>query len=234
MTNNGQATVINDRYEIHKRIGQRRHGGGRGVLRARSAARPPGRSEGVVRRVRNRRELHQSGSRREAQSAASLSAAQDIVNVYDWGEYEGTYFIVMEEVQGRTLAEVLSTNKQLTSKQAAESTRARSPPRWDSPTTITSPIATSSQPTSSSAGTASEAGRLRDRPGAQRTDRVEPHPGRLGHGHCDVLLPRAGAGCAARPAQRPVLARHRNVRDGGRQAAVHRREPGEHRLRAGA
>ena len=39
--------------------------------------------------------------RREAQSAASLSHP-NIVNVYDWGKYEGTYFIVMEEVQGRT------------------------------------------------------------------------------------------------------------------------------------
>ena len=57
--------------------------------------------------------------RREAQSAASLSHP-NIVNVYDWGKYEGTYFIVMEEVQGRTLAEILTTNKQLTSKQAAE------------------------------------------------------------------------------------------------------------------
>ena len=40
--------------------------------------------------------------------------------MYDWGKYEGTYFIAMEEVQGRTLAEILSTNKQLTAKQAAE------------------------------------------------------------------------------------------------------------------
>src|SRR6187431_3086639 len=57
--------------------------------------------------------------RREAQSAASLSHP-NIVSVYDWGKYEGTYFIAMEEVQGRTLAEILSTNKQLTAKQAAE------------------------------------------------------------------------------------------------------------------
>src|SRR6187431_2497655 len=57
--------------------------------------------------------------RREAQSAASLSHP-NIVSVYDWGKYEGTYFIAMEEVQGRTLAEILATNKQLTAKQAAE------------------------------------------------------------------------------------------------------------------
>ncbi|MCB0968986.1 MAG: PASTA domain-containing protein, partial [Ilumatobacter sp.] len=42
------------------------------------------------------------------------------VNVYDWGKYEGTYFIAMEYVQGRSLAEILKTNQQLTPKQAAE------------------------------------------------------------------------------------------------------------------
>jgi serine/threonine-protein kinase len=57
--------------------------------------------------------------RREAQSAANLTHP-NIVAVYDWGKYEGTYFIAMEEVQGRTLADILKTNGQLTSKQAAE------------------------------------------------------------------------------------------------------------------
>ena len=57
--------------------------------------------------------------RREAQAAANLSHP-NIVNVYDWGKYSGTYFITMEYVQGRTLAEILRTNRQLTAKQAAE------------------------------------------------------------------------------------------------------------------
>jgi eukaryotic-like serine/threonine-protein kinase len=44
--------------------------------------------------------------RREAQSAANLNHPS-IVGVYDWGNYEGTYFIVMEYVRGRSLAEIL-------------------------------------------------------------------------------------------------------------------------------
>jgi len=44
--------------------------------------------------------------RREAQAAANLSHP-NIVSVYDWGEGEHTYFIVMEYVNGRTLAQVL-------------------------------------------------------------------------------------------------------------------------------
>ncbi len=116
MTNNGEATVINDRYEIHKRIGR---GGMADVFSARDLL--------LDRQVAVKVLFPEFATdanfverfRREAQSAASLSHP-NIVNVYDWGKFEGTYFIVMEEVQGRTLAEVLTTNKQLTSKQAAE------------------------------------------------------------------------------------------------------------------
>jgi eukaryotic-like serine/threonine-protein kinase len=44
--------------------------------------------------------------RREAQSAANLTNPH-IVSIYDWGEHEGTYFIVMEYVEGRSLAQVI-------------------------------------------------------------------------------------------------------------------------------
>ena len=44
--------------------------------------------------------------RREAQAAANLSHP-NIVPVYDWGEDDGTYFIVMEFVEGRPLSAVL-------------------------------------------------------------------------------------------------------------------------------
>ena len=57
--------------------------------------------------------------RREAQAAANLSHP-NIVNVFDWGRHSGTYFIAMEYVDGRTLAEILRTNGHVTSKQAAE------------------------------------------------------------------------------------------------------------------
>src|SRR4051812_4717424 len=57
--------------------------------------------------------------RREAQAAANLSHP-NIVNVYDWGRHAGTYFIAMEYVHGRTLADILRTNGRVTAKQAAE------------------------------------------------------------------------------------------------------------------
>ena len=46
--------------------------------------------------------------RREANAAANLNHP-NIVGVYDWGEADGTYFIVMEYVDGRTLSEILRT-----------------------------------------------------------------------------------------------------------------------------
>src|SRR5271167_3534552 len=44
--------------------------------------------------------------RREAQAAANLSHP-NIVPVYDWGEDDGAYFIVMEFIDGRALSAVL-------------------------------------------------------------------------------------------------------------------------------
>src|ERR1700684_654174 len=44
--------------------------------------------------------------RREARAAANLSHP-NIVSVYDWGQGEHTYFIVMEYVDGRTLSQLL-------------------------------------------------------------------------------------------------------------------------------
>ncbi len=44
--------------------------------------------------------------RREAQAAANLSHP-NIVSIYDWGEGERTYFIVMEYIDGRTLSQLI-------------------------------------------------------------------------------------------------------------------------------
>ncbi|MGC8627472.1 MAG: Stk1 family PASTA domain-containing Ser/Thr kinase [Acidimicrobiales bacterium] len=44
--------------------------------------------------------------RREAQAAANLSHA-NIVSIYDWGQGEQTYFIVMEYVDGQTLSALI-------------------------------------------------------------------------------------------------------------------------------
>ena len=230
VTTNGDATVIiNDRYEMHKRIGR---GGMADVFLARDRL--------LDRQVAIKVLFPEFAIdpnfverfRREAQAAANLSHP-NIVNVYDWGKYAGTYFIAMEYVAGPHAGRDPAHQRPLTAKQAAE---------------IASEVA-------AALGFAHEAGLVhRDIKPANiligtngqvkvadfgiaramnAADRVEPHPGRRGDGHGDVLLARAGPGRPARPAQRPLLARHRDVRDGRRPAAVHRREPGEHRLQAG-
>jgi len=57
--------------------------------------------------------------RREAQAAANLNHPS-IVSVYDWGEHEGTYFIVMEYVEGRTLADIIASEGPLSPRRASE------------------------------------------------------------------------------------------------------------------
>lgn len=57
--------------------------------------------------------------RREAQAAANLNHPS-IVAVFDWGEHDNTYFIVMEYVEGRSLAEVLRAEGTLHPDRASE------------------------------------------------------------------------------------------------------------------
>lgn len=116
MSNGADSTAINDRYEIQKRVGR---GGMADVFVARDRL--------LDRQVAVKVLFPEFAVdpnfverfRREAQAAANLSHP-NIVNVFDWGKYESTYFIAMEYVQGRTLAEILKVNKRLTPKQAAE------------------------------------------------------------------------------------------------------------------
>jgi beta-lactam-binding protein with PASTA domain/tRNA A-37 threonylcarbamoyl transferase component Bud32 len=56
--------------------------------------------------------------RREAQAAANLSHP-NIVAVYDWGQEEGTYFIVMEYIDGHSLRDVLRTQTTIEASRAA-------------------------------------------------------------------------------------------------------------------
>src|SRR5438128_1407615 len=56
--------------------------------------------------------------RREAQAAAGLSHS-NIVTVYDWGEALDSYYIVMEYVPGRTLAEVIEAEAPLSAERTA-------------------------------------------------------------------------------------------------------------------
>jgi eukaryotic-like serine/threonine-protein kinase len=59
--------------------------------------------------------------RREAQAAANLSHP-NIVGIYDWGQAQNTYFIVMELVDGRSLRDVLKSEGALLSRRATEIT----------------------------------------------------------------------------------------------------------------
>ena len=57
--------------------------------------------------------------RREAQSAANLNHP-NIVAVFDWGEEDGTYFIVMEYVEGRSLRDAIQADGPLYPNLAAD------------------------------------------------------------------------------------------------------------------
>jgi len=110
------APVINDRYRIERRVGR---GGMADVFLARDTLLDRDVAVKVLFPEFAVDPKFVERFRREAQSAANLSHP-NIVNVYDWGKYEGTYFIAMEYVQGRTLADICRNGRQLTATQAAE------------------------------------------------------------------------------------------------------------------
>ena len=57
--------------------------------------------------------------RREAQAAANLNHP-NIVGIYDWGQERGTYYIVMEHVAGRTMADVVRASGPVPAQRAAQ------------------------------------------------------------------------------------------------------------------
>jgi beta-lactam-binding protein with PASTA domain len=57
--------------------------------------------------------------RREAQAAANLSHP-NIVSIFDWGQEDDTYFIVMELVEGRSLRDVVRSEGPLLPRRATE------------------------------------------------------------------------------------------------------------------
>ena len=116
MSDQTQPTVLNDRYELQQRIGR---GGMADVFLARDLLldRPVAIKVLFAEFAVDPNFVERF--RREAQSAASLNHP-NIVGVYDWGQYTNTYFMAMEYVQGRTLADILRANGSINSQQAAE------------------------------------------------------------------------------------------------------------------
>jgi serine/threonine-protein kinase len=108
--------VLNDRYEIHRRLAR----GGMAqvyLARDRSLDRPVAVKELVPEFATDPSFVERF--RREAQAAANLSHP-NVVGVYDWGAQDGTYFIVMEYVDGPSLSRVLRSDGPFHPNRAAE------------------------------------------------------------------------------------------------------------------
>ncbi len=114
MTNREQV-VLNGRYELHRRVGR---GGMAEVYLARDRL--------LDRLVAIKILFPEFATdpsfvarfRREAQAAANLNHP-NIVGVYDWGKERGTYYIVMEYVDGQTVSEILRNEGPIEPKRAA-------------------------------------------------------------------------------------------------------------------
>ena len=115
MANDGKA-VINDRYEIVQRVGR---GGMADVFLARDVLLDRPVAVKVLFPEYATDPAFVERFRREAQAAANLNHP-NVVSVYDWGRVGNTYFMAMEYVEGRTLADILRSDQQLTSVQAAD------------------------------------------------------------------------------------------------------------------
>jgi beta-lactam-binding protein with PASTA domain len=96
-------TIFNGRYELHRRLGR---GGMAEVFLARDQLLDRPVAVKVLFPEFATDEAFVERFRREATAAANLNHP-NIVSVYDWGEADSTYFIVMEYVDGRTLSDIL-------------------------------------------------------------------------------------------------------------------------------
>lgn len=111
-----EPVVLSGRYELHRRIAR---GGMAEVCLARDQLleRPVAVKILVPEFASDRNFVERF--RREAQAAANLNHP-NIVGVYDWGKEAGTHFIVMEYVDGRSLADILRTEGTLHPDRAAD------------------------------------------------------------------------------------------------------------------
>lgn len=110
--------VYNGRYELHRRIAR---GGMAEVFLAKDALLDRPVALKVLFPEFSTDPSFVARFRREAQSVANLSHP-NIVSVYDWGEEASTYFIVMEYVEGRSLAQIIKDEGVLHPDRAADIT----------------------------------------------------------------------------------------------------------------
>lgn len=111
-----EPVIINNRYELGRRIGR---GGMAEVFVARDRLLDRPVAVKILFAEFAKDPLFVERFRREAMSAAGLNHP-NIVGVYDWGQVDTTYYIAMEYVQGRTLAEILQKHERLSVLQACD------------------------------------------------------------------------------------------------------------------
>src|ERR1051326_8269607 len=111
-----QRPVYGGRYEIHRRIAR---GGMAEVYLARDLLLDRPVALKILFPELSTDRAFVERFRREAQAAANLSHP-NIVSVFDWGEEDGTYFIVMEYIEGRTLGQILRAEGPLLPERAAD------------------------------------------------------------------------------------------------------------------
>ena len=109
-------SILNDRYEITSHLAR---GGMADVYEGRDTELNRAVAIKVLHSQFSADEAFVKRFRREAQAAANLSHP-NIVGIYDWGQSAGTYFIVMEIVEGRSLRDVLKAEGALLPRRATE------------------------------------------------------------------------------------------------------------------
>ena len=142
--------------------------------------------------------------RREAKAAAGLNQP-NLVSIYDWGEVDGTYYIVMEYVEGETLKDLIRRRGRLSGDEAvAIALQLLAAVDFAHRNGVVHRDIKPQNIMIDRDGTAQGHG-LRHRP----RRRLRDDGGRLDPRHRPVPRARAGQGRAGRRALRPVLGRRR-------------------------
>jgi serine/threonine-protein kinase len=116
MTEVANNTLVDQRYRILERIGS---GGMAEVFRAEDTHLGRDVAIKVLHRRYAQDQEFVERFRREAKSAAGLQHP-NVVGVFDRGEHEGTYYIAMEHLPGRTLKEIVEQEAPLPQERAIE------------------------------------------------------------------------------------------------------------------